>query len=225
MIKQNLTREKVEALDKLGFIWTPRDAQWDSAFDELALFFKDFGHANVPPNFLTKSGFNLGTWARQVRSRKSMQNEKRLERLAEINFVWRFDVDTWQQPYEELVEYYKTNGDCLVNKKYTTQTGLKLGNWVYTQRTQRFRMTKDRLQKLKDINFVWNVNEFMWEQAYSALLEYRKKYGDCRVNIKYKTPNEFKLGIWVSTQRSKKDKLAPERLKKLDAIGFVWKII
>ena len=35
---------------------------------------------------------------------------------------------------------------------------------------------------------------------------------------------DFKLYNWLSNQRSNKDKLTPERIKRLDALGFVWKV-
>jgi len=35
----------------------------------------------------------------------------------------------------------------------------------------------------------------------------------------------FKLGIWVSSQRTKKDKLKPDQRNRLDELGFVWKVI
>ena len=57
---------------------------------------------------------------------------------------------------------------------------------------------------------------------YGLLEEFKKREGDCRIPKKH-TEGGYKLGSWVSNQRSNKDTLTPERLERLDALGFVWK--
>ena len=43
--------------------------------------------------------------------------------------------------------------------------------------------------------------------------------GDCwDANFRH----DANLGIWVGTQRSKRAELSPERVGRLEAIGFVW---
>ena len=66
------------------------------------------------------------------------------------------------------------------------------------------------------------------KQPTSAMLErllaYRKKYGNCDVPSQWF--KDLNLANWVANQRHrhKMGQLAPERVKRLDEIGFVWAV-
>jgi len=51
----SMTRERMDLLDNLNFVWDPRDALWNQRFDELTRFKEKFGHCRVSPNFSTSS--------------------------------------------------------------------------------------------------------------------------------------------------------------------------
>ena len=59
---------------------------------------------------------------------------------------------------------------------------------------------------------------------FDALIEYKEKYGDCDVPQKYVSVSGQRLGNWVNTQRRfrKTKKLSPERVERLNEVGFVW---
>ncbi len=60
-----------------------------------------------------------------------------------------------------------------------------------------------------------------WEKGFAALSKFRARERHCcpsRLHVE----GNFNLGLWVSTQRSRKDLLLLERKRRLDAIGFVW---
>ena len=61
-----------------------------------------------------------------------------------------------------------------------------------------------------------------WDIMYGRLLEYKRKNGHCRVPQYYK--EDQKLGRWVDNQRCRKERLSEERKKKLDAVGFMWRV-
>ena len=48
-----------------------------------------------------------------------------------------------------------------------------------------------------------------------------EREGHCLFRSGHKE-DDFKLAIWVSRQRSSKDSLSPDRIERLDALGFVW---
>jgi hypothetical protein len=60
-----------------------------------------------------------------------------------------------------------------------------------------------------------------WEDSYQLLKSYKAKYGDPNV------PRDFKddpsLAEWCKTQRSKQKTLLPERKRKLEEIGFLFR--
>jgi hypothetical protein len=59
------------------------------------------------------------------------------------------------------------------------------------------------------------------------LAEYKQANGDC--NVPYQYESDRKLGLWVSNQRKTyalakrgKASMCPDRVKKLEEIGFEW---
>ena len=62
-----------------------------------------------------------------------------------------------------------------------------------------------------------------WEFWFGLLERFTEREGHCLVPDKH-PEDDFVLGTWVGTQRSKKDKLSEERINRLDALGFVWKV-
>ena len=41
----------------------------------------------------------------------------------------------------------------------------------------------------------------------------------------FKTPDEYKLGSWVSNQRTQKNNMSKERIKRLEDLkGWVWSL-
>ena len=67
----------------------------------------------------------------------------------------------------------------------------------------------------------------MWEENYKLAQAYYEHKGDLSIPQDFKTtdgytedPNGINLGHWISTQRSRLDKLSKERKQKLLTIGF-----
>mmetsp|Transcript_39596 Transcript_39596/g.95648 ORF Transcript_39596/g.95648 Transcript_39596/m.95648 type:complete len:245 (+) Transcript_39596:102-836(+) len=85
-----------------------------------------------------------------------------------------------------------------------------------------------RVQKLNEIGFRWTIDKIEvrvpWEAMVDRLVEYKNEYGDTNVPLRY--VKDEKLGMWVYTQihqrRNGWKVLTPERIKKLDGIGFDW---
>ena len=99
--KYNLSPDKIERLEEIGFQWKCfNDAFKNEAFEkhcrELMAFKEKFGHCYVPSKYLDNP--SLGMWCRNMRySYKRDQEGKkpscnlspnRIERLEEIGFQW-----------------------------------------------------------------------------------------------------------------------------------------
>ena len=95
------------------------------------------------------------------------------------------------------------------------------GVWVGVQRSSKATLTEERVQRLDKIGFVWNALSANWEEGFAALEVFKEREGHCRVPQAHKE-GDHRLGIWVGTQRAKKATLTPERVQRLDEIGFVW---
>ena len=119
----------------------------------------------------------------------------------------------------------------------------RLGNWVATQRRQyklynqgkKAKISPERIAKLDEIGFEWDASHYItqandkaWETRLAELIKYKEKHGDFNVPRKHKANKQ--LGNWVATQRrqyklyneGKKAKISPERIAKLNKVGFNW---
>ena len=68
-----------------------------------------------------------------------------------------------------------------------------------------------------------------WLVQYDKLVQYRRENGDCNVPKRWK--KDISLATWVSNQRKiyrqtkdGKSLMYPERIDKLNRLGFVWSL-
>eukprot|EP00978_Attheya_sp_CCMP212_P029105 scaffold102372_cov43-Attheya_sp.AAC.1 len=156
------TIDKCEKLESIGFEFNcqPR-SPWDQRFQELVNFKKINGHAKIRTN----SG-QLGGWvSNQRREYRLLQDGKdsqltidNCEKLESIGFEFTFRATylSWDQRFQELVDYKKINGHANV----PTHSEL-LGRWITTQRRhygllkegKRSPLTICKCKKLESIGF------------------------------------------------------------------------
>jgi len=60
-------------------------------------------------------------------------------------------------------------------------------------------LTKDRIQKLEAIGFIWCRQDHSWNEMYQRLVKYEVAHGDCNVLSEWKADPQ--LGSWVVKQR------------------------
>jgi hypothetical protein len=66
-----------------------------------------------------------------------------------------------------------------------------------------------------------------WEDGYTALLAYVAEHGNARVPTSHHTVDGYRLGGWVSKQRTAYTggDHSDERITRLEAVdGWVWKV-
>ena len=64
--------------------------------------------------------------------------------------------------------------------------------------------------------------DLKWETRFQELVEYKRIHGNCNVSTLDKANPH--LGRWVITQRTKEETMSEERRKRLNSIGFTWKV-
>jgi hypothetical protein len=100
----------------------------------------------------------------RLEGKNSSLNDSRLERLQMIGFRWakRKGQASWNEKFNELVQYKARNGNCHVPTKYKANTAL--GRWVSTQRAEykkysegitKTTMTAEKVRRLEGIGFAW----------------------------------------------------------------------
>jgi superfamily II DNA or RNA helicase len=199
-------------IDKLG-------SSWDEYYGQLKAFKEQHGHCNVSTSL--SSTYYLGLWVAHQRSikRKGKLREDRVRRLEEIGFVWDPMDAAWEEMYLALVEFKKANGHCAVPKRYTENR--KLGNWIISQRALRkqAKLSKERISRLDEIGFRWDVHSARWEKMYAALVEFKKSHGHHDVSAVL--PKNDKLVKWVNGEvyLLKSGRLSGEEMRRLWEIG------
>ena len=155
--------------------------------------------------------------------------------------------DEWWSHYKELCKNCRQHGDI-----HTIRRQSRLGAWLDRQRKnydiqRKFThvntdnataisldhtqlLTAEKLKALSRISEVWwmSFRQWQWELRYRDLQHFAAKYGHCCVPISYS--DNTQLAHWVSNQRKlfnlrnagKRSELTSSRIKKLEAIGFVW---
>lgn len=129
----------------------------------------------------------------------------------------------WNAGLSALLAFKKRNGHFLVPRHHI-EAGFRLGQWVAVQRywLRTGCLSANRKAQLNAIGFVWSRTEWLWERAFAALQKFKRREGHCRVPALH-VEDEINLGYWVSVQRRMKNKMRPDRKRRLDRIGFVWR--
>ena len=218
--KKGLTHDQIKRLDSLGFNWDPRAEQWEESFAALQKFQHREGHCRVPRG-TQEFGLNLGAWVGKQRSKKEGLTPDQIRRLDLLGFSWDPYSEQWEEGFAALQKFHEREGHCRVPRG-SQEFGLNLGSWVVGQRRNKEGLTPDQIRRLDRLGFSWDPYAEQWEEGFAALQKFHEREGHCRV-LKKHQEDRFKLGIWVGTQRAKKDGLSRKKIKRLNALGFVWK--
>ena len=131
---------------------------------------------------------------------------------------------TWDEWFGRLVRFKDREGHCRVPKRHV-EDGYRLGQWVGAQRWKESELPTGRRERLELLDFVWDSIELQWEDGFTSLANYREREGHCRVPRAH-IEDGYPLGSWVGVQRrNKSEQLSVDRLRRLDALGFVWDLI
>ena len=130
--------------------------------------------------------------------------------------------DTWATRLAELKAYREAHGNCDVPSQFKRNPAL--GRWVAAQRHKKKAdlLTDDQVATLEGVGLVWVPGDVVWDGMLQQLREFKKNQGHCNVPEKW-GPNPS-LANWVHSQRHRKNKgrLAADRIRKLEKIGFLW---
>ena len=133
-------------------------------------------------------------------------------------------LSNWHIRYGELKEFKKIHGHCNVPNRYPENPAL--GGWCRTQR-KRYKknlISGDKIKLLEEIGFIWDILTYQWNKNYDALVCFKSIHGHC--NVPYNYSENRVLAKWCDTQRQafKNNKLAQDKIKQLDDLGFSWSL-
>jgi len=216
--KDTMPPDRRRRLDALGFVWDPIAAQWEESVRCLTSFRQREGHCLVPDTH-REQGLRLGQWVSDQRKDKDTMPPDRRRRLDALGFIWDVLTTKWEEGIHFLEIFRQREGHCRIPQNHREQ-GFRLGQWVSVQR-QAQDMLPDRRRRLDALGFVWDVLTTKWEEGFRNLTVYRQREGHCRIPQNH-CEQGYRLGQWVTNQRTDKDTMPPERRQRLDALGFMW---
>jgi ribosomal protein L7Ae-like RNA K-turn-binding protein len=221
--KDELESDRQKQLEEIGFEWMS-SATWDKMCALLKQFKKREGHCNVPRSH-TEDKANLGTWVntqRQLKRKDELDPDKQMQ-LEDVGFEWVLLSTKWDKTCVLLQQFKKREGHCNVPHLHTEDEA-NLGKWVSTQRNLKRieQLDPNRQKQLEEIGFEW-VASATWDEMHALLQQFKKREGHCKVPRSH-IEDEATLGMWVNNQRilKTKEKLDPDRQKRLEEIGFNW---
>lgn len=217
--KANIPLERRQRLEDLDFEWDPVANFWEAGFAALERFKARLGHCRVPARQI-EGTYRLGSWVSNQRHRRDTMPVERRQRLEALGFEWSLLTDDWEEGFAALERFKAREGHVRVPHRHLEGT-YALGRWAGRQRSQMGILPLERRQRLETMGFEYDLLDAAWEEGIAALERFKTSNGHCRVPQGY-LEGTYRLGQWVSNQRSQKDTMPVERRQRLESLGFDW---
>ena len=222
-----LTPDRVAALDGLGMTWDVPDYLFERNYASALNYYRTHGDLDVPEKYVDENGVRLGVWLSAMRQRKRQgrlsYSPEQIARLNALGMRWTNRHNArWENGFEHAREYFHARHTLLVPPSYVSADGFKLGDWVANQR-EKYRagtLGESQRDRLEEIGMPWELPD-PWEVRYRLAERYYRENGNLNVPANYVADGVW-LGRWLDEQRKKTDRLTPDQMKRLDALGMNW---
>ena len=216
------------------------EKRWLERFQELSDYHGEYGNCRVPAGWTANP--QLANWVgvQRQRFKQGKLTLERIQQLQLLKFEWVVEsshnayprgnanasiIQRWETMFEKLRGYNADHGDCRVPQGWKLDSSL--ADWVTSQRMAKNRgnLSKEYIERLNDLGFDWDTIATRWEQKFAELLKFKEVHG--HTNVSQRTTEYKELASWVKNQRKVNlEKSAPfaDRFKRLEAIGFEWRL-
>jgi len=158
--KSLLSKEQIELLERCNMCWQITEKKWLEGYGHAMKYFNIHGHINIPQDYKTETGYNLGTWLSS--NRKSYHSgklsEERISKLEKLGVLWDKKGDDWKKAYSIAREYQ--NKFHNLNELSTTYVFAEynLGQWLRSQRRsyRKGALSSERKELLSAIGVVFD---------------------------------------------------------------------
>ena len=234
--------EKIKKLEDIGMIWDVLDYLWDKYYELAKDYYLKNGDLLIPSEYEIDD-IKLGRWITTIKRmyRDNKISNERIESLNKIGMVWDHSLNyRWNINYNLAKEYYLKNKNLSIPVNYITDKGVKLGEWIVTQRRvykglKTGILTEEQINLLNEIEMVWDIKkdkridrirDNKWNNKYELAKNYYLEKGNLNVPLSYKV-NNCLLGRWIDTQKDvykgiTNYTMKDEQIKLLNDIGMKW---
>jgi hypothetical protein len=207
---------------------------WNELYAHAYDFYLENGHLNVPKYFITSDGYKLGLWIVYQRAalKRGSLSSKQIELLDSIHMIWDLHMYNWLQKFYVVRDYYLKNGNF-------NNCDSNVRSWVYNQRIL-FKNTflpdsykidgvtvlnDEQVKLLQSIGFDVGCG-LVWRRNFECAQRFFLENGHLNVPREFISSDGFRLGYWISTQRTcfEKNKLSLEQIDLLESIGMIWSL-
>ena len=224
--KGTLDAVRVQALERLGIIWDPRQQAFDRALAHAAAYAARYGHLAAAVDEI-HDGFALGRWLATQRTRAETLTDQRAAALAALDRWWNPPWPiTWQRAYHAARQSLVDN-----------DTASQAQAWLEAQRARFDRLQPEQRDLLKELDSVelpdapavpaegnrLPARERAFQRGLAAARAFREREGHLDVpqrHIEEVEGDSVRLGQWLSNLRRRRTVLSPNRQEALAELGL-----
>jgi ribosomal protein S18 len=207
-----------------------RRASWWTRYAQLRDYVAERGHLPSPKEKI--GSFGVGSWigrqrkAKKARTWLTPEQAQALEMIPGWHWGRRLKIE-WCVKFAQLEVFVAERGR-LPTRDETTGP-FKVGIWTSNQRSaKRYkRLSDEQVRALEGLpGWYWEQDpDAEWREKFEVLKTFATEHG--RIPTKSGTVGDFKIGIWVNTQRQVKKgqggHITAERQRILDELpGWHW---
>ena len=178
----------------LSPLFPSQNKMQQETFDDLLVHSDDISSA-----LMTSADFKI---QKSTKPSKAIDQNVTKERSVRLRAS---HLEQWGQRYQELIEFRRKTGNCLVPLEFPQNP--RLSHWVKRQRAQyrlkhdgkHSTLTDDRQEMLEQLGFIWDSHKASWEEKFQDLRMFKQMYGHCNVPTMY--PRNPQLASWLKCQR------------------------
>ena len=223
--KNKLSKQKIDKLIAVNFVFEPFDEAWEEMFSLLCKFKEANGHCNVPRNYPQNPKLSSWLTTQRLDKRKGRLFKERAQRLTKIGFTWEPRTQRDEDMFLVLLDYKNEYGECNVPDKYVYKSHT-LGIWIGNLRSRKNRgkLSSSFIKRLNDIGFNWEPLETQFNQRFNKYFllwcQFQEK-GNIWNNNDTTKKELFK---WARQLRGqyKKGSLKLEYINRMNSIAFDW---
>ena len=221
-----LSDEKKVLLEQIGMEWNSvLIRKWMAYYEQAKLFYEENGHLTVPHDYVADD-LKLGVWISSQRESYQIGrlSEEQVNLLNSIGMSWDRFESKWETGFSYAKKYIEEYGDINRVPSDFRYGDFRLNVWLRAQRERKRKgkLSDERIEKLESIGFLWDKNQAFWKSGYDHAVAYLQEHGGTNIPQKYICDDGFKLGSWVTNQKTKlrKGTLSAEKVEKLKTIGL-----